>query len=32
MSKDAKNLLAPPDAEDKNKSSKRKMTSAILED
>ena len=32
MSKDAKNLLAPPDAEDKGKSSKRKMTQAILED
>ena len=32
MSKDAKNFLAPPDASDKNKSSKRKMTQAILED
>ena len=32
MSKDAKNFLAPPDADDKNKSSKRKMTQAIIED
>ena len=32
MSKDAKNLLGVPDAEDKGKSSKRKMTQAILED
>ena len=32
MSKHAKNFLAPPDASDKNKSSKRKMTQAILED
>ena len=31
MSKDAKNLLGVPDA-DKGKSSKRKMTQAILED
>ena len=32
MSKDAKNLLGVPDADDKGKSSKRKMTQAILED
>ena len=32
MSKDAKNLLGVPDADDKGKSSKRKMTQAILDD
>ena len=32
MSKDAKNFLAPPDASDPSKSSKRKMTQAIIED
>ena len=32
MSKDAKNLLGVPDADDKGKGSKRKMTQAILED
>ena len=32
MSKDAKNSLGVPDADDKGKGSKRKMTQAILED
>ena len=32
MSKNASNQLAPPDAKDSNKNSKRKMTQAILED
>ena len=32
MSKEAKNLLSPPDAKDEQNASKRKMTQAILED
>ena len=32
MSKEAKNLLSPPDAKDAQNASKRKMTQAILED
>ena len=32
MSKEAKNLLSPPDAKDSQNASKRKMTQAILED
>ena len=32
MSKEAKNLLSPPDANSSQNASKRKMTQAILED